>query len=419
MSSAPELRGQSLLRYLWRQLTSMRNALILLLLLGLGSIPGSIFPQRTQSPLKVQEYFASNPSVAKWMDRFYLFDVYGSPWFSAIYILLFISLIGCVLPRTWFYAAEVARYRGKVKEEGFLHESGNLLFHLSLIVILIGIASSSIFGMRGEAIVNVGERFINTPTSYDNFSPGRFFALKNLQPFVIRAKNFEAKYNSETKAPEDYTLTVSTSAKPNMKEEERIIKVNAPLTYGSTRIYLQANGYSPLVTVRDKSGSVKFEGPVPFLPQDANLTSIGAIKVPDMSPQIGFVASLLPTGARDKVRGGFSSYPELLDPQLLFSVWRGDLQMDSGVPQSVYRIDTSKMERIGLEALKIGQSYEFGEGSITFNGVVPWVNLQIVKDPGKQYALIGSILAIVGLMFSLIAPRRGGRVRREGLVEDK
>ena len=416
MSSVPELRGSSLLRYLWRQLTSMRNALILLLLLGLGSIPGSLFPQRTQSPLKVREYFTTNPTAAKWMDRFYLFDVYGSPWFSAIYILLFISLIGCVLPRTWHYLRELISYKGRVREDGFLHESGNLLFHLSLIMILIGMASSSIFGMRGEAIINVGERFINTPTSYDNFAPGRFFSLRNLPPFVIKADNFEAKYNSETKAPEDYTLTVSTASSIDQTLTKQIVKVNSPLTYGSTRIYLQANGYSPLVTVRDKNGVVKFEGPVPFLPQDANLTSIGAIKVPDMSPQIGFVASFLPTAARDQVRGGFSSFPELLDPQLLFSVWQGDLQMDSGIPQSVYRIDTSKMKRIGLEALKIGESYDFGEGSVTFNGVVPWVNLQIVKDPGKQYALIGSILAIIGLMFSLLAPRRGGRVKREGLV---
>ena len=28
------------------------------------------------------------------------FDVYSSVWFSAIYILLFISLVGCVIPRT-------------------------------------------------------------------------------------------------------------------------------------------------------------------------------------------------------------------------------------------------------------------------------------------------------------------------------
>ena len=449
--SAPELQGRSLLRYLWRQLTSMRTALILLLLLGLASIPGSLFPQRTQSPLKVREYFENDPQGAKLLDRFYLFDVYGSPWFSAVYILLFISLIGCVLPRSWHYFKEIFKAPGAAPsklesmegfqevegdlkaaekwlranrfrvykngksisaEKGYLRETGNLVFHLSLIVVLLGIAGSSVFGMRGEAIVNVGERFINTPTSYDNLTPGRFFSVADLPPFTITATNFDAKYDAENRQPLDYELKVTTQDGIDGESKQQIVKVNEPLTFGSTRVYLQANGYSPLVTVKDKAGDVKFEGPVPFLPQDANLTSIGAIKVPDMEPQIGFVSSFLPTAARDRVRGGFSSYPELLDPRLLFSVWKGDLGMDSGVPQSVYRINTEEMERIGLWALRIGESYEFEVGSITFNGVIPWVNLQVVRDPGKQYALFGSILAIIGLMVSLFMRQRRIWVRQ-------
>jgi len=460
--SAPELQGFSLLRYLWRQLTSMRTALILLLLLGLASIPGSLFPQRTQSPLKVREYFENDPTGAKWMDRFYLFDVYGSPWFSAIYLLLFISLIGCVIPRSWHYFREIFKApnpapsslnamegyqvidgdlaaaekwlksnrfriakRGKsiAAEKGYLRETGNLVFHLSLIVVLLGIAGSSVFGMRGEAIVNVGERFINTPTTYDNLTPGRFFSIDDLPPFIIKVNNFDATYDPENNMPLDYELKVTTQDGIDAEPVDRIVKVNSPLTFGSTRVYLQANGYSPLVTVRDKSGAVKFEGPVPFLPQDANLSSIGAIKVPDMDPQIGFIGSFLPTAARDEVRGGFSSFPELLDPRLLVSVWQGDLKMDSGVPQSVYRIDTEDMERIGLWALSVGESYEFEVGSITFNGVIPWVNLQVVRDPGKQYALFGSILAIIGLMTSLFIRQRriwvrevNGRVEIAGLA---
>ncbi|MGA0113871.1 MAG: cytochrome c biogenesis protein ResB, partial [Candidatus Nanopelagicaceae bacterium] len=283
---------------------------------------------------------------------------------------------------------------------------------------LLGIAGSSVFGMRGEAIVNVGERFLNTPTSYDNLTPGRFFSVADLPPFTIKVNNFDAKYVAETRQPLDYELKVSTQNEIDGESKEQVVKVNSPLTFGSTRVYLQANGYSPLVTVRDESGAVKFEGPVPFLPQDANLTSIGAIKVPDMNPQIGFVSSFLPTAARDEVRGGFSSFPELLDPRLLFSVWQGDLGMDSGVPQSVYRINTDEMERIGLWALRVGESYEFEVGSITFNGVVPWVNLQVVRDPGKQYALFGSILAIIGLMVSLFVRQRRIWVREvNGKIE--
>ena len=451
--SAPELGTTSLLRYLWRQLTSMRTALILLLLLGVASIPGSIFPQRTQSPLKVREYFDDDPNGAKWLDRFYLFDVYGSPWFSAIYLLLFISLVGCVLPRSFHYCKEIfkappaapsilntmesfqvspasleraeawlKKNRFRISktsdsisaEKGYLRETGNLLFHLSLIVVLLGIAGSSVFGMRGEAIVNVGERFINTPTNYDNLTPGRFFSLESLPTFTIRVNNFSATYDRKTSQALDYELKVTTKDSLDSSEVNQIVKVNKPLTFGSTRVYLQANGYSPLVTVRDSAGIVKFEGPVPFLPQDSNLSSIGAIKVPDMKPQIGFVSSFFPTAARDEVRGGFSSFPELLDPRLLVSVWKGDLKMDDGVPQSIYRIDTTDMERIGLWALSIGESYSFEVGSITLNGVVPWVNLQVVRDPGKQYALIGSILAIVGLLISLFIRQRRIWVREVG-----
>ena len=103
----PELDSVGLLRYGWRQLTSMRTALILLMLLGIAAIPGSLVPQRTQNPMAVSAAFKGSPELSQWMDRLSLFDVYGSPWFSAIYILLFISLIGCVLPRTFehFHAA--------------------------------------------------------------------------------------------------------------------------------------------------------------------------------------------------------------------------------------------------------------------------------------------------------------------------
>jgi len=440
------LDSRSFLRWCWRQLTSMRTALILLLLLGIAAIPGSLFPQRSQNPIQVKQYFIDNPTLASWLDRLSLFNVYSSPWFSAIYLLLFISLIGCVLPRSIGHLKAIGaaptitpkyldrmeyfieinkvdldlvekklrKMRFRIRrdtnsisaEKGYARESGNLLFHLSLVLILIAVGIGSLFGSKGDAILNVGDRFINTPTSYDILGFGKYQAEDSLPPFALTIKDFKAKYDPATNAPLDYTLTVSAANPVGSGEKTEIIKVNKPLTYGSTKVYLQANGYSPIVIVKDKSGKVIFDGPTPFLPQDANLSSIGAIKIPDMKPQIGFVSSFLPTADRDPVRGGFSSYPEVLDPRLLISVWKGDLGLNSGVPQSVYRIDTSKMERIGLKALMLNESYDFGEGSITFTGWNSWVNLQIVNDPGKGYALLGAILAISGLLISLFTRQR-------------
>jgi cytochrome c biogenesis protein len=461
----PEIGLVALLRFAWTQLTSMRTALILLMLMGVAAIPGSLIPQRITNPMAVRDFFGSNPELAKWYDKLSLFDVYGSPWFSAIYILLFISLIGCVLPRSvehyktmlaqppstpknlnrlshfqefsgsreslnraeaWF---KKNRFRVRIEEgtisaeKGYLRETGNLLFHLSLILILLGVSFGALFGMRGEAIVNVGERFISVPTSYDTLTFGKLSGENSLSPFQINVDKFQAKYDPKTSAPQDYTawVTVNFQGKSSMQ----VLKVNKPLTFGQTRVYLQANGYSPVVTVRDSQKNVVFQGPVPFLPQDGNLRSIGAIKVPDTKPSIGFVASFVPTNARTTSQGAVSIFPELLDPKLLFSIWEGDLGLDSGIPQSVYKINTDNLKQIGLGSVKPGETYNFDGGSITLETVIPWVNLQVVRDPGKSFALVGGIVAILGLLTSLYGRRRriwirinGDRIEIAGLAKN-
>jgi cytochrome c biogenesis protein len=443
----PEIGARGLARFAWRQLTSMRTALILLMLMAIASIPGSLLPQRNQNPMAVRDYFKNDPELAKWIDRFSGFDVFSAPWFSAIYILLFISLIGCVLPRTFehlklvrakppvtpknlqklqgytnfagqgdeltraqeFFKKNHFRIRvqdGSISaEKGYLRESGNLLFHLSLILILVGVSIGSLFGMRGDAIIVTGERFINLATSYDSITYGKLTNERSLNTFSVRLNQFVAQYDPRTNSPLDYSAFVTTEDESG-NLVERVIKVNSPLTFGSSRVYLQANGYAPVVTVT-------------FLPQDSNLRSIGSIKVPEASPQIGFVSSFVPTYQRDPEAGAVSVYPELLKPRLLFSIWEGDLGLDTGIPQSIYTIDTTDMTRIALDSLSPGERYEFDGGSITFEKVEPWINLAIVRDPGKSYSLIGGILALAGLLASLFGFRRRiwVRVLSDGQVE--
>lgn len=450
----PELGLVGLIRFAWRQLTSMRTALILLMMLGVAAVPGSLIPQRTSNPIGVRDFFEKHPGTAPFYDKLSLFDVYGSPWFSAIYILLFISLIGCVLPRTveHFHAMRAQppatpknlnrmehytsfsgdesilqsaqtwlkknRFRLRIEgnsisaEKGYLRETGNLLFHLSLILILVGVSLGSLFGFQGEAIVNRGERFVNVPTSYDSLRMGKLTQESDISPFTITVDKFVAKYDPKTSMPQDYTAWVTTSE--NGVTKKQILKVNSPLTFGTTRVYLQANGYSPIVTVRDSLGNVAFQGPVTFLPQDGNLRSIGAIKVPDATPPVGFVSSFVPTYERTKNMGAISIYPELLKPRLLFSIWSGDLGLDSGIPQSVYRIDTSKMKNLGLGSVGLGETFAYNGGTITLESVEPWINLQFVDDRGKGFALVGGVFAVLGLLSSLYGRRRRIWVRVSG-----
>ena len=111
-SASPQLPSLGVVgwgRWAWRQL-SMRVALLLLMLLAVAAVPGTMFPQNTQDPAKVAEYVVDHPTTGPWLERLGLFDVYSSIWFSAIYLMLSISLVGCILPRT---RAHLAALRGR------------------------------------------------------------------------------------------------------------------------------------------------------------------------------------------------------------------------------------------------------------------------------------------------------------------
>src|SRR5436853_1097279 len=92
-------RVLALARNTWRTLTSMGTALVLLFLLALGAIPGALLPQRSLNESKVDQYITEHPTIGPWLDRLQAFGVFSSFWFTAIYALLFISLVGCLTPR--------------------------------------------------------------------------------------------------------------------------------------------------------------------------------------------------------------------------------------------------------------------------------------------------------------------------------
>jgi cytochrome c biogenesis protein len=104
----------------------------------------------------------------------------------------------------------------------------------------------------------------------------------------------------------------------------------------------------------------------------------------------------------------------------VLTAFRGDLGTDSGVPQSIYKLDTSKMTQIRkadgkplAQALLPGQRLVLPgkQGSISFDGVRRYATLQVAHDPGKTPALLAAALALVGLLLSLFVRRRRVWVR--------
>lgn len=451
MSDATEIKLGPLgwMRWGWRQLTSMRTALILLFLLAVASIPGSVFPQRGVNPIKVREYIDNSPVLGEWLSRLGFFDVFGSVWFSAIYLLLCISLAGCVLPRTrqhWramraqppAVPSRLERFedhrdlpdarlddaeqwlrsnRWRVRrteagisaEKGYLRETGNLVFHISLLLLLFAVGIGSGFGWKGQVIVTEGRGFSNIITQYDSFTPGRFVTTDSLAPFSFELDSFKATYLKDgprVGQPEDYAAGVTYTDVDSGRQGQADIRVNSPLNIDGTKVFLLAHGFAPIVTIKDARGQTVFDDSVVFLPQDGNLTSTGVIKVPDALPQLGFQGIFLPTAKVDPERGPISSWPEPLAPGLFLSAWQGDLGLDDGVPQSVYQLQTDDLKRIGIKSLTPGQTWKFDGGELTLVGYKQWASFSIAHDPGKNWALLASMASIAGLMLSLFVKRR-------------
>jgi cytochrome c biogenesis protein len=474
----PKLGVVGWVRWFWRQLTSMRVALILLFLLSLGAIPGSLIPQTGSDPLKVEDFEKAHTTLSPIYEKLGLFHVYSSVWFSAIYILLFISLIGCIVPRTWQFVGQLRgrppgaprrltrlpayatwrtdaspddvhsaalgilgkrRYRAHVTgdavaaEKGYLREAGNLIFHIALIVMLIAFAWGQLFKSEGGKLIVEGDGgFSNALPMYDDFKSGNLFDTDtDLTPFSFQLDKFVGTYERSgpnKSTPRTYRADVTYSVGSDGKDKKTSIEVNKPLDIDGTKVYLNGHGYAPTVTVRDGKGKVVSRQTVALLPIDSNVTSTGAIKVMDgyrdakgKKEQLGFNAFFVPTFAGSGKGDMFSQFPALDFPVLALSAYHGSLGVDSGIPQNVYQLDTSKMTeykdskgQLLKKRLLPGETMKLpnGAGSITFDkDIKQWASFQITHQPGDGWALAGALAAIAGLAGSLFIQRRRVWVR--------
>ncbi|MFI6227392.1 cytochrome c biogenesis protein ResB [Micromonospora echinospora] len=454
----------ALLRNSWRQLTSMRTALVLLFLLAVAAVPGSVLPQRGVNPEDVDDFFVENPDLARVLDRIGGFEVFGSVWFSAIYLLLFTSLVGCIVPRLRDHvralrsvppaapkrlerlpqhailtdhdggpeaiAAVLRRRRWRVMvrgnevsaEKGYLKETGNLLFHTSMIAVLVGVALGSWYGWSGNRLLVAGadNAFCNTQFQYAESKFGARVQNPDLPPFCMTLDEFEARF-LESGQPEFYNATVTVTEEGRQPRREEF-SVNSPLRLDGANAYLLGHGYAPIIRYTDRNGDSQ-TSTVPFLTTDNTLTGEGVAMFPDINAdpvtgkrdpnlQVAFEGLYLPTAPESPpyVR---SQHPTERNPGVFLVAYRGNLGVDAGIPGSVYRldqrqVDNGKLTQLGdAKLLKPGEKWTLDDGtSVEFLGTEPFITLSVRYDPGSTLMLVSCGVLLVGLMGSLFGRRR-------------
>ena len=180
--------------------------------------------------------------------------MYSAPWFAAIYLALIVSLIGCIVPRSFQHwrasradpppaprrlsrmpayrrfevdasSADVLAAAGdelqsrrfrvlvasgpppskkgraamsastrRCSEAGQLRETGNLIFHIAVVVVLVAVAVGSLFGYRATVIVPEGSGFANTVIQYDRLTGGALFDAGDLPPFSLQLDEFDMEF---------------------------------------------------------------------------------------------------------------------------------------------------------------------------------------------------------------------------------
>ena len=397
----------------WRALTSMGTALALLFLLALGAVPGALLPQRSLNESKVEQYLAAHPVIGPWLDRLQLFDVFSSFWFTAIYALLFISLVGCLTPRTLEHIrglravpVAVPRNLGRLPkhaqadvvgspealaaliseelrgwrrvtrqvggateisaEKGYLREFGNIVFHFSLLGLLAAVALGKLFSYEGNVIViaNGGPGFCSaSPAAFDSFRAGNSVDGTSLYPMCLRVNDFQARYLPNGQATA-FVSNIEYQAGDDLASgtwRPYTLEVNHPLRIGGDRVYLQGHGYAPTFTVTFPGGQTRTQT-IQWRPDDAlTLLSSGVVRIdppaglypPDQrrKNQIAITGLLAPTQQLDGTLLS-SGFPALNDPAVAIDIYRGDAGLDSGRPQSLFTLDSRLIEQKRLTKVK-------------------------------------------------------------------
>ncbi|ORJ61202.1 cytochrome c biogenesis protein ResB [Mycobacterium simiae] len=470
----------------------MGTALVLLCLLALGAIPGALLPQRSLNAGKVDEYLAAHPTIGPWLDRVQAFEVFSSFWFTAIYVLLFVSLVGCLTPRMLEHARSLRatpvaaprnlarlpkhaaatltradeadlnavantiagrlhgwrtaiRHHGGTEtvpetvpetvevsaEKGYLREFGNIVFHFSLLGLLVAVAVGKLFGYEGNVIViaDGGPGFCSaSPAAFDSFRAGNTVDGTSLHPICLRVNNFQSHYlpsGQATSFAADIDYQDGADLAAGTWRPYRL-EVNHPLRVGGDRVYLQGHGYAPSFTVTFPDGQQR-TSTVQWRPDNPQtLLSSGVVRIdppagsyPSAAErrrhEIAIQGLLAPTEQLDGTLLS-SRFPALNNPAVAIDIYRGDTGLDTGRPQSLFTLDhrlveqgrLTKEKRVNLRA---GQQVRLDQGPaagtvIRFDGAVPFVNLQVSHDPGQVWVLVFAITMMAGLLVSLLVRRR-------------
>jgi len=410
--------------WLWRQLSSVRLAVILLLVITGLSLLGALL-------IQVPSEIAKNPQLySNWVDTvarsmvgawapflsaLRLFNVFASIWFIVACTLLVLNIFICSLNR-WsgivlsirgglvkqnekFYfndnnhaeikdiqapAAETARISEKIlKGRGYrtrteidekniciaadknrYYRLGTYFSHFSLILFVLAFVAGNYLGFRDQSFsVPVGGiREIGHDTALS-----------------LQLVSFVDEYY-DNGSPKDYRSEV-VLYENSMPVKQAIIQVNHPMVYKGIRFYQSYFGPATKMLVRDENGNDIFNANVAM---DSSFDSEG------LRRHEGFFDLKFPQ--------------EILNIRLISSAVNGE---DPMIPPGNIAVDVRLgSKQTDFKLVELGVPEVVGGLEFTFLEESQYSGFQVSHDPMNVLIWIASILFVVGMSAVLYFPYR-------------
>ena len=406
----------------WRFFTSVRLALVLILIIAAAVLVGTLIDQAPASVI------ADPSAYSAWLDRaegkygawtqvfdfLQFFNIFYSFWFRFLVALLTANIIVCTINRwkgIWttafhtrvrmgdaffqharYHAAEVAqmpaetaaervrhafgraRYRVQVQtEEGTIavfadkhrfSRFGTFLTHLSLVTLLGGAVIGSLWGFRDDDFV------ISEGTTQE---VGRG---TNLSVFL---DHFTDTYDPAG-PPKDFRSDIVIYE--NGAEVKRgAVRVNSPMSYEGIRFFQSFFGQTAVMEVKDEAGNILFSDSVPLAWQ---------------------------TRDGDRPVGSFALPGKGLN---VYVIGPRSGETDPMVPAGTMRLEVytqnSGTLAVPSQSLTQGQPRDMAGLNFTFVRESRFTGLQVAKDPGTNIVWLAAALMVIGLaMLFYFPPKR-------------
>lgn len=409
----PPITMKDVFLRVYRLLHSKLTAVIVILAMAILVLIGTVVMQAPVSKYSDPESYSQWLQTAQarfggWtavMDFLGFFNMWISPLFLSVTVLLTLSIIACTVHRLPVLIDKTMKPRTHVSDRFFQNAQyrasipvaasrshalenvekslkkrhfrvvpdpqepesrlfadrfrwgpfGTVVAHASFVILILAFAVSGFTGFDDTLEIAVG----------DTVDVGHNTGL------TVTAESFQDSYD-DMGHPIDYVSHLIVHEGEQVVADQEV-RVNTPIVVDGVRFHQASFGIAATVTVMGPDSTALFEGPVPLKwTSNDGLNSIGRVDLPAQDLEVIVVAPA--SGQRtSNIEAG----------TVLFEIYKA-----------------STGERLDAVTVTQGTSEEIGTLTVSFQREQTYTGIIVRKDPGTWWMWVGSILLIIGMLMT-------------------